>query len=126
MGEAEVTKLDISEIERTARKLARNRANTEMWSADIALYIFAVLVIIVILLFEGVRNEISVLIAIFGLGMGWLVGFRQGKRLYQRFYDEELVRLGGGFRETDTETAKETVEEMVRKALTDRWRGDVN
>ena len=122
MGEVEVDKLDISEMERTARQLAREKANAEMWSVDIAIFMVGVLAIILILMLQGIGAEIAQPIAIFGLGMGWLVGWRQGRRLYQRYYDEELVRLEDKFRGTDKETVEDTLEEKVRRVLTDRWR----
>ncbi|GAI37613.1 unnamed protein product, partial [marine sediment metagenome] len=34
-----------------------------------------------------------VTVSIFGLAMVWLVGWRRGKELYGRFYDEELSKL---------------------------------
>ncbi len=37
--------------------------------------------------------EIVAPIAIFGLAMVWLTGWRRGKQLYRRFYDEELAEL---------------------------------
>lgn len=122
MGEAEVIPKAISEIERTATQRAKVRANAGMWNLDIAVFLFAVLIIIIILLFEGIGIEIVAPVAVFSLAMVWLVGRRQGKQLYQRFYHEELARLEGELKGTDKETIEETVEEIIYKALRERWR----
>ncbi|MFC1898935.1 hypothetical protein ACFLXP_01165 [Chloroflexota bacterium] len=118
MDEVKTTKLDIKEIERTAKQRAKDKANTEAWSAEIAIFLFAILTINIILTLEGVRAEISALVAIIGLGMGWLVGWRQGRRLYKVYYDQEIARPGVELEEP----YEETVEEMVRKALVSRWK----
>ena len=61
--------------------------------------------------------EIVATVAVLSLAMVWLMGWRRGQRLYQSFYDEELARL-----ELGSQRAKaETVEEMVKKALRQRW-----
>ena len=117
IGRVGVTKLEAQEIKRTAAKQAKDKANAEMWSVDVAVFILGILAIILILLFQGIRAEIAVPIAIFGLGMGWIVGWRQGRRLYKSYYAEELIRSG-----VKLETPEgETVEEMVRKALVMKW-----
>jgi len=92
VGEAEVTKWIHPEIKRKAIQRARDRANAAKWSLEIAIFLFAVLIIIIILSYQGVGVTIVVPVAIFGLAMVWLVGWRQGRQLYQRFYDEELAR----------------------------------
>lgn len=118
MGRAEATKLEVQEIKRTAAQQAKEKANAEMWSVDIVVFMLGVLAIILILRFQGLRAEIAVPIAIFGLGMGWIVGWRQGRRLYKIYYDEELARYGVELKEPE----EETVEEMVKKALVMKWK----
>jgi len=49
-------------------------------------------IIVIILSFQGIGIEIVAPIAFFGLAMAWLVGWREGRQLYERFYDEELSR----------------------------------
>jgi len=120
VGEAEVAKLDIQEIKRTAAQRARTKANAEMWSLDIAIFMLAVLVLILILLSQGIGTEIALPIAIFGLSMGWLVGWRQGRRLYESYYNEELAGSGVELEQPE----EETVEEIVRKALVKRWKSE--
>jgi len=50
--------------------------------------------------------------------MVWLTGWRQGRQLYQRFYEEELAKL----QPTREKTVEETIEEKVQKALRERFR----
>ena len=92
VGEAEVAKWIPPETKRKAIQRARDRANVAKWNLEIAIFLFAVLIIVIILSYQGVGVTIVVPVAIFGLAMVWLVGWRQGRQLYQRFYDEELAR----------------------------------
>ncbi len=93
MDEAEVIVETSPEMERTAAQRARDRAKAARWDLDIAVFLFAVLIIIIILLFQDIGIEIVAPVAFFSLAMVWLVGWRRGRQLYQRFYDEELSRL---------------------------------
>lgn len=123
MAEAEVTEQVSLEMEQTAAQRARDRANAAKWNLEIAIFLFAVLIIIIILLFQGVNIEIVSPVAVFGLAMVWLVGWRQGRQLYRRFYDEELAKLERELTKTsEGTTIEETIEEKVQKALRERWR----
>ena len=108
------------EIEQKAAQRARDRANAARWDLNVAVFMFAVLIIIIILLFQEIGIAIVAPVALFGLAMVWLVGWRQGRQLYPRFYDEELLRLERESRAK--EAVEETVEERVQKALRERWR----
>jgi len=117
--EAEVSKQASREDEQTAARRAGERARTARWDLDIAVFLFAVLIIVIILLFQDIGIEVVAPVAIFGLAMVWLVGWRRGRELYQSFYDEELSKL----RQAAKKVAdKETVEEKVQKALRERGR----
>ena len=126
MDKAGVAKQVSPEMEQTAVERARNRARNERWDLNILIFLFAILIIIIILLFEEVGIEIVAPVAVFGLAMVWLVGWRRGKELYQRFYDEELSKLEQELRKTAkrtaTKTVEETIEEKVQKALRERWK----
>ncbi len=126
MEEAESTRSVSPDMERTAVRRARDRAGAARWDLDIAVFLFAVLIIIIILLFQDIRIEVVAPIAIFGLAMVWLVGWRRGRQLYQRFYDEELSKLEEKLEKAVTETVEktveETIEERVQKALRERWK----
>ena len=126
MEETEVAKQASEENEQMAAWRARDRARTARWDLDIAVFLFAVLIIVMILLFQGIGIEIVAPVAIFGLAMVWLVGARRGRQLYQRFYDEELSKLELELKKTVKgvveKTIEETIEEKVQKALRERWR----
>jgi len=112
------------EIKRQAARRAAQRARVARWDLDVAVFLFAVLIIVIILLFQGVAVEIVSPIALFGLVMVWLVGWRRGKQLYKSFYQEELARLERTLvrEKTDDQKIAETIEEKVQKALRERWK----
>ena len=56
------------------------------------MFLFGILILILILLFEGVATEIVAPVGFFGLIMVWVVGWRQGKQLYSQFYVEEMSK----------------------------------
>ncbi len=126
MDEAEVTKQVSPEMEQTAAQRAKDRANAARWNLDIAVFSFAILIIVIILLFQGIRIEIVAPVAIFGLAMVWLTGWRQGRQLYPRFYNEELSKLKQELEKAVTgtveKTVEETIDERVQRALRERLR----
>ena len=126
MDEAEATKQVSPETEKLAAQRARDRAREARWDLNIAIFLFAVLIIVIILLFQEIGIEVVAPIAIFGLAMVWLVGWRRGRQLYQRFYDEELAKLEQELKKAVKgevkKTVEETIEEQVQKALRERWR----
>ena len=115
------------EMERTATRRARDRARNARWDLNVLIFLFAILIMVIILAtYTKAGLEIVAPIAIFGLAMVWLVGWRRGGQLYQRFYDEELSKLEREVKRAVTETVEktveETIEEKVQKALRERWR----
>jgi len=122
MDQTEVTKKVSPGMEQTAAQRAKDKASAARWDLDAAVFLFAVLIIIIILLFQGIGLLIVAPVAIFGLAMVWLVGWRQERRLYQRFYDDELAKLEQQLKETVKGAVEETIEEQVQKALRERWR----
>ncbi len=123
------------EIKRQATRRARERARVARWDLNVAVFLFAVLIIVIILLFQGIGTEVVAPVAVFGLAMVWFVGWRRGRQLYESFYDEEVARLEHDFGKKRKppaqrvgrrvkETIEETIEEKVQKALRERWRGD--
>ena len=93
MDEPENTKQLSPRIEHLAMQMARNRANVTKWGLNVAIFLFTILITIIILTSQGIGIGIVAPLAISGLAMAWLVGWRQGRRLYQRFYAEELLSL---------------------------------
>jgi predicted membrane chloride channel (bestrophin family) len=125
MVEAPVTKRISPAMEQKAIQRARDRAKAGMWGLDIAVFLFAVLIIVIVLLFQDMGIEVVAPIAIFGLAMVWFLGWRRGRKLYQRFYDEEIAELRQELRKavkgTVEETIEDTIEERVQRALRKRW-----
>lgn len=122
---AEVSEQVNEETERLAARRANQRARNARWDLDIAVFLFGVLTIVIILLFQGFEIEIVAPVALFGLVMVWYVGWRRGRQLYQSFYEEELARLvqeSGRKGKKVEEAIEETIEEKVQKALRERWR----
>jgi FlaA1/EpsC-like NDP-sugar epimerase len=109
------------EMERTASLKARDRSKAARWDLNVAIFLFAILIVIILLSFQGIGVEIVAPIAVFGLAMVWLVGWRNGRQTYNRFYEEELEQE---VRKTITikGTVEETIEQQVQKALRERWR----
>lgn len=116
--QAEASKGVTREAEQMAAQRAREKARTARWDLDIAVFLFAILIIVIILLFQGVGIEVVAPVAIFGLSMVWLCGWRRGKQIYGRLYEEELSKLIPG----SEKTVEETIEEKVQKALRERRR----
>lgn len=128
---AEVGRQVSLEMEQTAVQRARDRAGSARWDLTIAIFLFAVLILVIILAtYTKMGIEVVAPIALFGLAMVWLLGWRRGKQLYPRFYDEELSKLEqelkktvkAAVKKTVEETIEETIEEKVQKALRERWR----
>jgi len=91
----EALKLAHGETEQVATERATDKARTARWDLWVAILAYAVLTAVVLLKLEGFSTEIVALVAIFGLAMVWFMGWRRGKQLYKRFYDEELHQLQG-------------------------------
>jgi len=89
------------ETKQMAAQRARERTRVARWDLNVAVFLFAILIIVIILLFQGVTIEIVAPIDIFGLAMVWLVGWRRGRLLYERFYNEELSKLRHGPEKTE-------------------------
>ncbi len=122
MDKAEDAKEISPEMERTAAQRARDRASAARWNLDVAVFMFAVLIIVIILLYQGVDYRCCGAVAIFGLAMVWLVGWRRGRQLYRRFYDEELFKLEQELKRAAGPTIEDTIEARVQKALRERWK----
>jgi hypothetical protein len=119
------------DIKQEAIRRARERARVARWDLDVAVFLFVVLIIVIILLFQDIGIGIVSAVAIFGLIMVWIVGWRRGQQLYRSFYEEELIRLGQEIKEAEDEekrgkkagkTIEETIEETVQRALRQRWK----
>jgi len=119
VNKAELAMLLSPEQERLAAQRAKDRARAARWDIDVAVFFFAVLIIVIILLFQGIVLEIVAPVATVGLALGWLMGWGKARQLYQRFYDEELLKLQQELKERAYKAAEETaggrVQELLRK-----------
>ena len=127
MNEAEVTEQANTETEQLAARRARDKSKNARWDLNILIFLFAILIMVIILAtYTRAGLEVVAPVAIFGLAMVWLVGWRRGKQLYQRFYGEELSNLEQELKKTVKKavkkTVEETIEERVQKALRERWK----
>ena len=113
MDKAEALEQVNHKKEQLAIQRASERARTARWDLNIAIFLFAILIIIIILLFQGFTLEVVAPIAVVGLGLVWLVGWRQGRQLYERFLEEELSKLEF----ERTRKVEEAVEEAVQRTL---------
>ena len=120
-NEAEVTKTVSLEMAQTAAQRARYRAKAVRWDLDVAVFFFAILTIVMILLFQGVGLEFVAPAAILGLALGWLMGWKKEKQVYEFFYEEELSKLDQELEKT-LGTLGEMIEEKVQRAKRERLR----
>ena len=123
--EAKGTKQINTEMKQTAVRRARDRAKNARWDLNVLIFLFAVMILVVILAtYTKAGLEVVAPIAILGLAMVWLVGWRRGRQLYQRFYGEELSNLKQELKKAVAgavkKTVEETIEEKVQKALRER------
>ena len=112
-NEVEASKPTSKDIEHLASERATEKVKTARWDFTIAILAYATLGAVVILRLEGIAIEIVAIIAILGLAMVWLIGWKRGKRLFRRFYDDELKQL-----EAFSSTGK--VEATIPSVLTPR------
>jgi Flp pilus assembly protein TadB len=127
MNESEVIKEVRLDLEQMAAGRARDRARNARWDLNIAIFLFAVLILVIILAtYTNVGIEVVAPVALFGLAMVWLVGFRRERQLFQRFYNEELSRLERDIKRAVQGTGKtpieETLEDKVQRALRERFK----
>lgn len=112
---------------------ATYRANASRWNLDVAVFLFGIIAIIVILGNQGVGIWILAPIAVFGLTMVWMVGWRQARKAYQIYVNEELDRLPDEWKDyykilrTNPSAKSETIAEnyerisrICREALSER------
>ena len=117
----EVKGLEKTETEFIASQRAEYRSRSARWDLDVAVFFFAVLTSVLILLFEDVRVEFVASAGAVGLSLGWLMGWSKGKQLYGTFYAEEMAKLEEESRKAAEIPFEVILEEIVRKAILQRW-----
>lgn len=110
------------EKEQEAARAAKVRASSARWDLDLAIFLFTILITVIILLFQNIAIEVVGPIAALGLALVWLLGWKRGKHLYRRFYEEEkakLERQAVPFPESRQaeETAINNIEAMVEQIV---------
>ena len=93
MYEAEDAKQPDPRIELLIRQITRDKTDVAKWGLNIAVILFAILIIVIILIAQGIGTDIVALFAVLGLGAVWFIGQRRGRQLYPRFYAEMLSSL---------------------------------
>lgn len=88
----------LAETEQQAAARARDKARGAGWDVNAAVLAYATLIVVVLLKLEGIAIEIVAVIAIVGLALVWLIGWRRGRQLFRRFYEEELHQLQESYR----------------------------
>jgi hypothetical protein len=102
-GKTDVKTLILEEIESTkwlspgtkrrAIIKAKDKADAARWNLETAIFLFAVLILIIILnAYTLAGLGLITFTAVFGLAMVWLVGWRRGRKLRTRYYYEELAQ----------------------------------
>lgn len=78
---------------RKANQKAKDKANAAKWNLESAIFLFAVLFLVIILTtYTKAGITLVTLTAILGLTAVWVVGWRRSRQLYRRFYHEELTQ----------------------------------
>lgn len=113
MDEAEEMEQSSPRIELLAKQMAGSKANVAKWGLNIVVLLFAVLITIVILISLGIGTDIVALLAVLGLAAVWFIGQRQGRRLYQRFYADEL----SGLQQKPSEKAAAMAEQLTPREI---------
>jgi len=71
---------------------AKDAAKNQKWDMNLVVFMFAILLLTVILLFEGIDPTYLAPIGFFGLASAWFVSRRQEKKLYKRHYRQEIKK----------------------------------
>jgi len=82
-----------AEIIEQCSERASDRAKSQKWDMSLVVFMFAILLLTIILLNEDSVDPIYLApIGFFGLAMCWFVSWRQEKRLYRRYYRQEMKK----------------------------------
>ncbi|MGB2813665.1 MAG: hypothetical protein WBC50_02515 [Dehalococcoidales bacterium] len=122
MDSAASTTLINQEMEQLAKRKAKGRTAIERWNRDATIFTYSILIIVLILLNNAVEMYIVEIVALLGLVSIWVMGFLQGRQLYRRIFDEELIKLQEEVARMFRETEGETIEDKIRQAMRDMWR----
>jgi len=82
----------LPKTKKRAVQRAKDRASRSKWDLDTAIFLFGILAIVFILVYQGIGVWITAPVAVFGFIMVWLVGFNKARRSYRLFLPEEVER----------------------------------
>ncbi|MFC1864630.1 response regulator transcription factor [Chloroflexota bacterium] len=83
--------IQINQIEAlTAKYIASDKANAAKWGINSVIALFGILVTVVILIARQIDTTLVGGLAVVGLLTIWFIAWRNGKKLFSRFYLEEL------------------------------------
>ena len=114
--------------------MRRAKANAARWNLETAIFIFAVLILIIILTtYTRAGLGFVTFTSVFGLAMAWLVGWRRGRELYKHYYNEEIawctddwkdyyktLRLSPGAKSVIINEAYQRLTHLYKEALSDK------
>ena len=121
MDKGEIAEHVTPAMVRTAALRASHMADSVKWNLDVAIFLFAVIIVVTILSSQDAPLEVLAPVAVVGLAAAWLIGWRKGKKLYRRLYDEELSRLAHeSAKEAAVRSQTKVLADAVQKALRDR------
>ena len=93
MDNTETDNQSNSRLEYLAVRRAREKANAAKWGVNTAVFSYATLVAIIILVSRGIDFNIVASLATIGLVTIWVMGRRQGNHLFQTFFASEMSSL---------------------------------
>ncbi|MFQ5826537.1 MAG: hypothetical protein ACE5IA_04175 [Dehalococcoidia bacterium] len=108
---------DVEEARKTELVAARakERAQLARWDINSVVFLFAVLILVLILLYEGFGVEVVGPVAFVGLALVWLVGWRRERQLYRYFLSDELLKLERRELEEDRTILQEIIKSRREK-----------
>jgi len=99
LEQGEMTRWLHPDSERKAIHRARDRANAARWNLDIAVLLFCVLTFVFILSIGQVGVFLISFVAVFGLSIAWIIGWRRATKVFWQFLEEELAKYSGDWKD---------------------------
>jgi len=92
MSSSELSAKEKAKVIEECSTIANEKARSQKWDMNMVVFMFAIMLVTVLLLYEGVDPMYMAPIALFGLVMCWFVSWREGKKLYRRYFKQEMDR----------------------------------
>jgi curved DNA-binding protein CbpA len=91
-AEIETTKWLNGQTRQRAARRAQRRAGAQRWTRSSVIFAFAVFAVMLVLALFGVSDWVKIPVAISGITVLWIIGWRKEKELFPGFLDEELAK----------------------------------